>query len=64
MDMICLADKPQWVKVSQDRWNVRIDYVTADGHYRTLIASADAALTDRSGIFLGTEEEYKEKLES
>lgn len=54
------AAEPRSLKITKSRWDVTITIETAEGQIRTLIASADSGLTNHDGIFLGTDEEYRE----
>lgn len=51
------------VEIVEKRWNVFIRITKPDGSVVEFVASADAALTDRSGIYFATREEYDEDLE-
>jgi len=55
-------DEPIGVRITQGRWEVSIEVVKEDGTVEKFIASADSALTGRSGIWFGTPEEMKAEL--
>jgi hypothetical protein len=55
-------EKPQKVKITNSRWNVIFQVIDKEGNLQTYIASADSGVAE-SGIYFGTQEEYKEDME-
>lgn len=50
------------VKIAKSRWSAKFELTLADGTVQTYIASADSGITWGDGLFLGTDEEYREAL--
>lgn len=50
------------VRITQGRWEVRIELFKSDGKVE-YVASADSALTEGSGLWFGTADEWAEEVD-
>ena len=51
-------ESPKSVRINVRRWDVTVTIIDGEGAEHIFIASADAAFTERNGIWFGTKEEH------